>query len=92
MKTIIAFKLLCTVLCMTFVVLFLPLLALAQGDAPVPSEPAWVDVLLKILTVAGPIGIASLISAFVPSGSWVMKIIDVLAANWFKARNDPQVQ
>ena len=51
----------------------------------------WVLANLDML-VPAVIAVASAISAFVPSTNKVMAIIDALALNWGKARNDPRVQ
>lgn len=74
-----------------FVVLFLmPLAALAQltvPEAPAPGDsPIWGYVVLAIPAVA------SAVSAFVPSSGPIMRIVDFLAFNWLRARNDPGAQ
>jgi hypothetical protein len=71
-----------------FVVLFGPLVAFAQ-EAAAPAEPSWLPLVITLLSaVAG----SSFLSTFLKSGSWWMKIIDAVALNWGKARNDPKVQ
>lgn len=44
------------------------------------------------LLVPAVIAAASAISAFVPSVGKVMRVVDLLALNWGKARNDPGAQ
>lgn len=44
------------------------------------------------IIVPAIIAVASAISAFVPSVGPIMKIIDGIALNWNKARNDPEAQ
>ena len=44
------------------------------------------------IIIPAAVAIASAISAFVPSTNKVMQIIDLIALNWGKARNDPGVQ
>jgi hypothetical protein len=49
-----------------------------------------IDNIEIIIPVA--IAVASAISAVVPSTNKVMAVIDLIALNWNKARNDPQAQ
>jgi hypothetical protein len=51
----------------------------------------WVIENIAII-VPALIAVASAVSAFVPSTNKVMQIIDLIAINWGKARNDPGVQ
>jgi hypothetical protein len=44
------------------------------------------------IAVLGAIVASGALSTVVKSGSWWMKIIDALAMNWGKARNDPDSQ
>jgi nitrate/nitrite transporter NarK len=69
--------------------LILPIVAFAQEVVEVAAEPAWLPLVISLLAaVAG----SSFLSTFLKSGSWYMKIIDAIALNWGKARNDPRVQ
>lgn len=45
-----------------------------------------------IIAVLGAVVASGALSTVLKSGSWWMKIIDALALNWGKARNDPNVQ
>jgi hypothetical protein len=45
-----------------------------------------------IIAVLGAVTASGFVSTFVASGSWWMKIIDAIALNWGKARNDPGAQ
>jgi hypothetical protein len=73
-----------------FLVLLLPIAAFAQEAAPVVAEePTWVPIVISVL---GAIAASGFLSTFLKSGSWWMKIIDAIALNWGKARNDPRVQ
>ena len=51
---------------------------------------SWETLIPLILT--GLVAVASAISAAVPSVGKVMKVIDFIALNWGKARNDPDSQ
>jgi hypothetical protein len=51
----------------------------------------WIVENIGILVPAA-IAVASAISAFVPSGNKIMQVIDLIALNWNKARNDPEAQ
>jgi hypothetical protein len=42
--------------------------------------------------IVGIVAMCSAISAFVPSVGKIMKVVDALALNWNKARNDSRVQ
>ena len=44
------------------------------------------------LIAAFIVPIASLMSAFLPDGHWTMKLINALALNILKAKNDPAEQ
>jgi len=73
-----------------FVFLFLPFVAFAQdAAAAAPADPQWVGLVIAGL---GAIAGSSFISAFVSSDRWWMRIIDALALNFLKARNDPRIQ
>jgi hypothetical protein len=87
-------RLLAILLAVVFVLA--PSLALGQMTAlepvPVPEEPSWLASALQILGLLSPIAFASLLSALKGSNNWWMRIIDVVAFNWGKARNDPAAQ
>jgi len=60
------------------------------AEAPaVASDPLWLPIVLSLLST---IGGASILSSFISSKRWWMKIIDAFAFNFLKARNDPRVQ
>jgi hypothetical protein len=83
------------ILMATILVLVFPIVALAQvaGVAAEPApEPSWLGSVLQILGLLSPIAFASLLSALKGSNTWWMKIIDTVALNWGKARNDPAAQ
>lgn len=71
--------------------LFLPFIAFAQEGAATATstDPAWLPLVTGLLALVAGSG---LLSTFVKSGSWWMKIIDAIALNWGKARNDSRVQ
>ena len=70
--------------------LFAPTLGLAQdAGVPVSADPPW---LALVLTVLGAIAGSGFLSTFLSSNSWWMKILDAVALNFGKARNDPKVQ
>lgn len=45
-----------------------------------------------VASITGLVAACSAISAFVPSIGKAMKVVDFLALNWMKARNDPNEQ
>ena len=49
----------------------------------------YVDIIIGVLSLIVGSGV---LSTVVKSGSWWMKIIDAVAFNWGKARNDPGAQ
>ena len=76
------------------VVMVLPLVAVAGGsgvlgsgtmDAP-EGLPGW---LIALIGGTGLSTAASMLSAFFPSTNKVMKVVDWVAFNWLRARNDP---
>ncbi len=75
---------------------FVATLALGQG-VEVPAPEATVDWAARIeaglLTwLPRLMALASILAAVFPSVGKVMKIVDVLAVNYGKARNDPKIQ
>ena len=64
-----------------------------MDEAAVPmdaaAEPPWLPLVLSLL---GAVAGSGFLSTFISSDRWWMKIIDVLAFNWGKARNDPNSQ
>jgi hypothetical protein len=71
------------------VVVFLPVLAVAQDATPlVEPDPPWLGLLTVVL---GAISGSSLLSALVKSNNIIMKVIDIIALNFLRARNDPAV-
>ncbi len=72
------------------VIVMVPALSLANGDAVeiVDPGPPWLPMLLSAIAALTP----ALISTFIKSDFWWMKIVDAFAFNWGKARNDPGSQ
>lgn len=71
--------------------LVFPAVGFAQDEGLV-STSVWttiVGILIPLLAVAGG---SSVISAFVSSDRPWMKLVDALAFNWLRARNDPLEQ
>jgi len=80
-----------------FLVVFFPLAAFAQtqlGDEP----GGIVSMIWAVVQMIAPVVLgSSLVSSFVsskggPVKTWVMRVVDFLAVNWLKARNDPAAQ
>lgn len=76
-------------------VLCLPSVVLAQtgGGDSANLEPPWMSMVIGALVALTP----ALLSTFLPSrsrgiGGFIMRVIDVLAFNWGKARNDKEAQ
>ncbi len=82
-----------TMICMAAV------MAAAQSQVPVPvpvpvpapapgtEDPQWLMIVLLLIPP-----LMGFVSTIVPSGSVIMKIVDALAFNWGRARNDPSRQ
>ena len=51
------------------------------------DDPTW----MAVLVVAIP-ALAGILSTFLSSDHAIMRVIDLLAFNWGKARNDPGAQ
>jgi hypothetical protein len=45
-----------------------------------------------VIAILGAVVASGALSTVVKSNSWWMRIIDALALNWGKARNDPDAQ
>lgn len=70
-----------------------PAVALAQiGEPPEEGSQIGSIVVAILLPILSAISGASFISALVSSNKWWMTIIDAVALNWLKARNDPGSQ
>jgi len=66
-----------------------PFAAFGQDVTTEAADPQWVG---WVISALGVVGSASVVSAFVSSERWWMKLVDALAFNWLKARNDPAEQ
>jgi hypothetical protein len=76
-------------------VVVLPGVAFAQTD--LAGTSIWDTILVILGPALGIVGGSSLVSAFVsskggPVRTFIMSIVDLLAANWLKARNSDDAQ